>query len=118
MLEAKLGLFEVIRVDPDEGYVYFKEVFTGDEYTIIDMGLSGDRNPGAYYLYTRIITYHGISFGTGLNFLFEKKDRFIQEHIRSHKTGYTPAGEFVRFIQLYNRYSKHPTSVKIVSNTF
>lgn len=117
MLDSKLGLFEITGVDSAEGYVYLKEVFTGVEYKIIDVGLSGNRNNDEFYIYTRIITYHGISFGTGLNFIFTKTDSFIQNYIQQHKKDYSPNGEFLRFTQLYNRYSKHPGKIKAITNT-
>lgn len=117
MLDSKLGLFEITGADPDEGYAFLKEVFTGEEYKIIDVGLSGNRNNDEFYIYTRIITYHGISFGTGLNFIFDKTDNFIQNYIQQHKNDYSPNGEFLRFTQLYNRYSKHPGKIKAVTNT-
>ena len=44
MLDAKLGLFDVVGVDSGEGYAYIKEVFTGREYKITDLGLSGSSN--------------------------------------------------------------------------
>jgi len=118
MVDSKLGLFEVTQIDTDEGYAYLKEVFTGAEYKIIDVGLSGDKNHDNFYLYTRIITYHGISFGTGLNLIFTKSDGFIKNHIQRHKKDYKPIGEFIRFTQLYNRYSKYPDKIKVVANTF
>lgn len=117
MLDSRLGLFEITGIDFDEGYAHLKEVFTGDEYRIIDIGLSGDRNCDEFYLYTRIITYRDICFGTGLNLIFTKTDTFIKEHIRNHLNPYTPNGEFVRFSQLYNQYSKCPDKIKVVANT-
>jgi hypothetical protein len=72
MLDSKLGLFEVTGTDLMEGYAYIKDVFTGVEYTIIDIGLSGQPNFEDFYFYTRIISYHGINFGTGLNLIFTK----------------------------------------------
>ena len=117
MLDSKLGLFETIRIDSDEGYAYLKDVFTGIEYKIIDVGLSGDKNYGEFYIYTRIITYYGISFGTGLNLIFTKTDGFIKNHIQHHIKDYSPDGEFLRFTQLYNRYSKYPDKIRVVTNT-
>jgi hypothetical protein len=76
MLDSKAGLFEITGTDIDEGYAYLKEVFTGLEYKIVDIGLSGNRNNDEIYIYTRIITYNGINFGTGLNFVFSKTDSF------------------------------------------
>lgn len=115
MLASKLGLFEVTGTDFEEGYAYLKEVFTGDKYTIVDVGLSGGRNYGEFYIYTRIITYHGVSFGTGLNLIFTKDDGFIKNHIRHHRKDYNPNGEMLRFTQLYNRYSKNSDRVRTVN---
>ena len=117
MLDSKPGLFEVSNVDMHEGYAYLKEVFTGAEYKIVDVGLSGGPNYGDFYLYTRVITYQGISFGTGLNLSFTKSDGFIKNHIRHHKKDYSPNGEFLRFSQVYNRYCQNPDRVKVVANT-
>jgi hypothetical protein len=116
MLDSKLGLYEITDVDRDHGYAYLREVFTGEERRIIDVGLSGDLNYSNFFLYTRIIEVQGICFGTGLNLVFTKDDRFIREHIQKHKKGYSSQGEFVRFIELHNRYSQYPDSVQVVPN--
>ena len=100
----------------DEGYVYLKDVLTGAEYTIIDIGLSGNPGYDDYYIYTRIITYQDVSFGTGLNLIFSKTDNFIKNHIRQHKKDFKANGEFLRFMQLYNRYSQYPDKIKVVTN--
>ena len=116
MLDSKLGLFELTGTDREEGYAYLKDVFTGAEYTIIDIGLSGDLHYDNFYIYTRIITYQDISFGTGLNFIFEKTDSFIKNHIQQHKKDFKPKGEFFRFTQLYNRYSQYPDKIRVITN--
>jgi len=116
MLDSKQVLFEVTGTDSMEGYAYIKDVFTGVEYTIIDIGLSGQPNFGNFYFYTRIISYHGINFGTGLNLIFTKTDNFIKRHIQEHKKDFHPDGEFIRFTQLYNHFSKYPDKVKLVAN--
>jgi len=116
MLDSKSGLFEVTANDSKEGYSYIKEVFTGREYKITDIALSGDTTSKNMYLYTRIITYHGISFGTGLNIAFKKTDPFIKDFIKRHKKDYYPSGEFTRFAELYNRFTSNPGSIKIVGN--
>jgi len=99
-----------------EGYAYIKDVFTGVEYTIIDIGLSGQPNFEDFYFYTRIISYHGINFGTGLNLIFTKTDNFIKRFIQEHKKDFHPDREFERFTQLYNRFSKYPDKIKLVAN--
>jgi hypothetical protein len=117
MLDSKLGLFEVTGTDSLEGYAYLKEVFTGAEYRITDVGLSGDRNYDNFYIYTRIINYRDVSFGTGLSFVFYKTDSFIKDHIRRYKKDYKPMGELLRFTQLYNHYSQHSDEVSVIANT-
>jgi hypothetical protein len=116
MLASKLGLFEITGADMEEGYAYIKDVFTGAEYTIVDIGLSGNIKNDASYLYTRIISYQGINFGSGLNFNFQKTDNFIINHIREHKKDFDPKQEYLRFNQLYNRYSQDPNRVRVVIN--
>jgi len=118
MLDSKLGLFEITGTDMEEGYAYIKDVFTGDEYTIIDIALSGQEKEqyDTYYLYTRIITYRDISFGSGLNLAFNKTDKFIKSHILEHKKDFNPRREFLRFTQLYNHYSKYNDKFKVITN--
>ena len=114
MLNTNIGLFEVTNTDIDEGYAYIKEIFTGKEYRIIDIGLSGQQNYSDIYLYTRIITHNGISFGSGLNFVFKKTDDFIKNHIQYHKKNYTPDRELIRFMELYNYLYNNPGKDRVV----
>jgi hypothetical protein len=116
MLNSKLGLFEIAGTDMKEGYAYLKNVFPGAEYTIVDIGLSGNRNNDGVYIYTRVISHNGINFSSGLNFLFTKTDFFIKNHIQQHKKDFHPNGEFQRFIQLYNRYSKDTNKISAMTN--
>ena len=118
MLDSKLGLFEITGTDLDEGYAFIRDIFNGTKYKITDIGISGGGNADIFYLYTRIITYHGISFSTGLNFMFTKSDPFIKNFIKENKKNYTPEGEFGRFAQLYNRFSKDQNGVKTIINLF
>ncbi len=117
MLDSTIGLFEIIKTDIDEAYVYLKDIFTGTEYKIVDIALSGSRAYDEIYMYTRLIKYHDIIFNTGLSLTFNKKDSFIKNHIHNHKKNYTSEGEFLRFTQLYNYYSKDPNKMKILTNT-
>ena len=48
--------------------------------------------------------------------IFTKKDSFIKRHIREHKKDFSPKGEFLRFTQLYNQFSKYRDKVKIITN--
>jgi hypothetical protein len=116
MLASKLGLFEVTKTDEREGYAYLKDVFTGAEYTIVDIGLSGNPNANVSYLYTRIISHQGINFGSGLHMHFRKTDAFIKNHIQQHKKDFNPKREFLRFNQLYNHYSQDPNRIRVITN--
>ena len=121
MLNSKLGLFEITEIDSNEGYVYIKEVFTGDEYKITDTGMSYSHSKNkndSCYIYTRILTHNGISFNTGLSLMFEKTDPFIKDFIKRHTKDYKPLGELIRFTELYNRFSKDSKRVKILAKSF
>jgi hypothetical protein len=118
MLESKLGLFEVTGTDRGEGYAFLKEVFTGKEYTIIDVAMSGADSKDCPYIYTRIIEHQGICFGTGLSIAFDKEDNFIKTHIQQHRKNYKPQGEFLRFMKLYNHFTQSEDSVNVIPNSF
>jgi hypothetical protein len=117
MLDSTIGLFEVIKTDTEEGYVYLKDIFSDIEYKIVDIAMSGSTVYDDIYMYTRLIKYHDIIFNTGLNLIFNKKDSFIKNHIRDYKKDYTPEVELLRLVQLYNYYSNNPNKMEIVTNT-
>ena len=101
MLNSTVGLFEVVKIEEETAYVTFKHVFTGEEFRIVDIGLSGSPSARKLYIYTRIITYDGISFGTGLNLIFPKDDLFIGQFIIDEQEDYKPTSELVRMLNLY-----------------
>ena len=115
MLNSKISLFESTKAENDTGYVYLKDVFSGEIIKIIDIGYSGNPNHSDYYIYTRLITYNDISFNTGLNLIFKKNDPFIKSHIKEHKKKYNKNTEFYRFVQLYNRFKDNPDKVRVAS---
>ena len=108
------GLFEVVKVDVDQGYVYLKEVFTGEVFRIIDIGMSIHEDSINLYFYRRIITVGEISMGAGVTLIFGKKDKFIKNFIIREKANYHPFGEMARFNELYTRYTTSPDRVKTV----
>ena len=116
MLNSGLGLFDIVQTDADKGYACIREVFTGNEYTLTDIGLSGSPNCETTYLYSRIITYRDVSFGSGLNLIFKKSDRFIQGFIKRHKKDYKPFEEYTRFVELYRRFFKDSNGMEVVGN--
>lgn len=116
MLDSKLGLFKITKTDFDNGYVFFKDIFTNIEYKIVDIALSGNPKHDDFYIYTRLIKYNDIIFSTGLNLIFNKKDSFIKNHINTHKKNYNYDSEFLRFTQLYNYYINDSKKIKIFTN--
>jgi hypothetical protein len=115
MLDSSMGLFVITGTDMDEGYAYLKEVFTGIEYRITDIGMSGNPIYEDIYIYTRIISYHDICFGSGINLVFYKNDKFIEDHIRHHKKDYKPEREFLRFIHLYKQFMADPNRIRSIN---
>lgn len=118
MLDSEAGLFEITGTDLIEGYAYLKEIFTGREYKITDIALSSGMQIEKFYMYTRIITYHNISFNTGLSLMFRKTDPFIKNYIKCEKKDYNPIAEFRRFIELYNRFSEDHNGIEVTANEY
>lgn len=115
MLNSEAGLFEVTETDRKNGQVHLKNVLTNNEYCMTDIGFSSNIHNDKIYLYTRIITYHGISFGTGLNLAFDKKDKFIKKWIKENIKDIDKKQEISRFIELYNEYDRNDEKIKILS---
>lgn len=118
MLNSEAGLFEITRTDREKGQVYLRNVLNNKEYCITDIGFSSNLRNDTIYVYTRVITYHGISFGTGLNIAFDKKDVFIGEWIQENLKDFDTKQEISRFMELYNKYEKDENRVKVVSKNF
>ena len=115
MNESIVGLFKIIDCDSINGYVTLKEVFTNKEYKIIDISLSStyviNKNEERY-MYNRIITYDGISFGTGLPIVFSSNYKRLKEFIKKYKD--KKINDFTKCILLYE-ISKDKDN-KVMSN--
>ena len=101
MDSTTIGLFEIVEAEEETGYVTIENVLTGEEFQIIDIGLSGSPGADQSYMYTRIITHNGISFSTGLGMIFLKDNPFIRDFIEKEKQDYKPFGELLRLTTLY-----------------
>ena len=118
MLESKAGLYEIIKTDFEEAQVYLKNVLNGEIIKLTDIVMSGNKNNTEIYFYTRIISYNGINFGTGLSLVFDKKDEFIQEWIINNKKDYNKKQETFRFLELYNKYRDDKNKIVAHINRF
>lgn len=115
MLNSEAGLFEIIETDRAEGQIHLRNVLNNKKYCITDVGFSSNLHNDKIYIYTRIITYHGISFGTGLNLVFDKNDEFIIKWIKENLQGIDKKQEITRFMELYNEYEKNDKGIKVLS---
>lgn len=115
MLNSEAGLFEIINTDRVEGQIYLRNVLNNKEYCVTDVGFSSNLHNDKIYLYTRIITYHGISFGTGFNLAFDKNDEFICKWIRANLNDIDKKQEITRFMELYNEYEKNDKGIKVLN---
>lgn len=115
MIESKAGLFEITETDRENGQVHLRNVLNGDEYCITDIGFSSNIHNDKIYIYTRIITYDDISFGSGLHIVFDKKDKFICNWIDKNKKEFNENGELARFIELYDEYANDDKGVNVLS---
>lgn len=118
MLDSKLGLYEIIKTDFDEAQVYAKNVFNGEIIKLTDIGMSRNKDNIGYYFYMRIISYNGINFGTGLTFIFDKDDKFIQKWIEDNKADYNKKAEILRFLELYSKYRDDENKIVAHMNRF
>ena len=118
MLNSKAGLYEIIKTDFEEAQVYLKNVLNGEIIKLIDIGMSGNKNNSGHYLYTRIISYNDINFGTGLSLIFDKKDKVIQKWIKDNKKDYNTKQEIFRFLELYNKYRDDENKIVVRMNRF
>lgn len=115
MLNSEAGLFEITETDRENGQVHLRNVLNSNEYCITDIGFSSNLHNDKIYLYTRIITYHGISFGTGLNIAFDKNDEFICKWIEENLNDFDNKQEISRFMELYNEYERNEKRIKVFS---
>lgn len=113
------GLFKIINCDPKTGYVILKDVFTNIEYKIIDIATSSSEvteQDGAY-MYNRIITCDGISFGNGLPIYLRDGCKRLEEFIKNHK--YDECSDFTRCIISYEISKDEDNNIKgEVNNNF
>ena len=115
MLHSVTGLFEVVDTQPFVGYATLRNVLTGKEQQIVDIGLSGTGAQPDIYLFTRIITYRGISISSGLALFFMKDDPYMMEYVQRMKKE-PEQTDGAMFVDLYTRYSQVEGSVKVIRN--
>ena len=107
MNNSYAGLFKVIDVDRNEGYVIYQDVFTKKKFKIIDIAMSSTLRidkKRQLYTYNRIITYEDISFATGVHCNFSSESKLLMDFIKTHN--YKKGCSFIRCLLLYDIYKK------------
>ena len=116
MKNSYVGLFKVIDVDMNNGYITYEDVFTNRKFKVIDIAMSStlkiDKKRMIYF-YNRIITFDDISFGTGIHCMMTSEHKLLQEFIKKHN--YKKISDFSRCLLLYN-LSKKDNSIKVEYN--
>ncbi|MEG2550116.1 MAG: hypothetical protein RSA06_04725, partial [Erysipelotrichaceae bacterium] len=102
-LESVPALYSIIKIDDDRLHVTVENVLTRKRTTICDEKLCFNENLDTKYLFMRILTFEGISFQTGLNFTFSKKDPKIINWIKKSRKHYRPT---LQMLELYMYYKE------------
>ena len=116
MKNSYVGLFKVIKVDSEEGYVYYQDVFTNKKFKVIDIAMSSTLKVDKkmpIHIYNRVITIDNISFATGMHCIFGWSNKYIKEFIKKHK--YNNCSDFSRCLLLYD-ISKKDNKLKVNHN--
>ena len=117
MNESYVGLFKVTDIDFDNAYVTYEDVFTHKKFKVIDISMSAfsevDKdNP--IYMYNRVITVDGISFGTGIHCNLSYKNKEFRKFLKEHD--YNESTDFFRCLTLYE-ISKKEKNKRVRYNT-
>jgi len=111
MRDSVVGLFKVIDYDVGDGYVTYQDVFTNKKYKIVDVSMSSTGQlikDLDIYMYSRIINYDGVLFGTGIPCCYTSEDKEFMKFIKSHK--YNKCSDFSRCLILYGIFKNSSNS--------
>ncbi len=116
MKNSYVGLFKVVEVDRNDGYITYEDVFTKRKFKVIDIAMSSTLKidkKRMVYVYNRIITFEDISFGTGIHCMMTSEHKLLKEFIKKHN--YKNCSDFSRCLLLYDM-SKKDNSLKVQYN--
>ena len=119
MNESYVGLFKVVDIDFDDAYVTYEDVFTNKRFKVIDISMSAfskvDKdNP--IYMYNRVITVDGISFGTGIHCNLSYKSKEFRKFLKEHD--YKKSTDFARCLTLYEISKKEKNIMARYNNEY
>lgn len=103
MNNSVVGLFKVINIDFENCYVTYEDVFTLKTYKIIDITFStiykNLYKEKDLYVYNRLISYEGITFGTGMHIKINSDDNKFKNFLKKHN--YNKYSDLYRCLYLY-----------------
>ena len=106
MNNSVVGLFKIVDIDSDNCYVTYEEVFTHKKYKIIDISCATINNfnyqKQNIYIYNRLITYDGITFGTGIHLNVDSSNNKLCDFINNHD--YINSSDLYRCMYLYDLF--------------
>lgn len=112
MKNSYVSLFQIIKTDINTGIVTYEDIFTKKHVRIIDVARCKQevlrQAPPNYYFYNRIITYDGVTFGTGMHCSFEMITPELYKIISDKKfKDYSDLTHCLLLYNLYRKYSKN-----------
>ena len=105
------GLFEIININPKEGFVTLKSTFSKREYKVYDVALSLNKNFKNYFIYTSLVTVDNYTFTTNYAFVikdYNKED--IDSRINSLKG--IESDNTKAFLAFYEAYRDQDISIE------
>ncbi len=100
-----ISLFKLIRVDSENNFVIYKDLYNNKEYKVFDISFSNTYSNGLkdYYTYDRMFTYNNINFLMGYNLIFLGKNKKLLNYINDKK--YLNKSNIEKTIDLYYIYN-------------
>lgn len=103
MNNSVVGLFKVINIDFDNCYVTYEDIFTHKTYKIIDITFStiykNLYKEKDLYVYNRLISYEGITLGSGMHIKINLDDNKFKNFLKKHN--YNKYSDLYRCLYLY-----------------
>ena len=116
MKNSYVGLFKVIDVDRENGYIIYEDIFTKKKFKVIDIAMSSTlkiAKKRMIYFYNRIITFDDISFETGIHCMMTSEHKPLKKFIKKHN--YKKVSDFSRCLLIYN-LSKKDNNIQVKYN--
>lgn len=82
MLKSTLSIYKMLKRH-DNGFIEIEDLITKKRIRIVDIAGSLELNKDNYMI-NRIISYNGISFGTGINLITNENNKEVEDYLKKH----------------------------------